>query len=178
METLADALKECGAIKFGEFTLASGKKSSFYVDIKKASTNPRILKMIARCISEVLNTRSIYPDYIACVALGGVPIAVAASLETDLPLLIIRKETKEYGTKDRIVGEIERGRSAVLVEDVTTTGGSVIRATKILRDEGLVIRHVIAVVDREEGAMRNLEDAEIDFISLVKVSDLLKNKTK
>jgi orotate phosphoribosyltransferase len=174
MEPLADALKECGAIKFGEFTLASGKKSNFYVDIKKASTNPRILKLIAHRISDLLNTRSIRADYIGCVALGGVPIAVAASLETDLPLLIIRKETKEYGTKGQIVGEIERGRSVLLVEDVTTTGGSAIRAIKILRDEGLVINHVIAAVDREEGAVKNLEDAEIDFIPLVKVSDLLK----
>ncbi len=103
METLAEALKECGAIKFGDFTLASGKKSRYYVDIKKASTNPRILKIIAHAIKEKIKSHSISADYIGCVALGGVPIAVAVSLETGLPLIIIRKEVKEYGTKGQIV---------------------------------------------------------------------------
>jgi len=173
MQKLAEALKECEAIKFGDFTLASGKKSSFYVDIKKASTNPRILKLIARRIFEVLNTHSIPADYIGCVALGGVPIAVAASLETGLPLLIIRKEAKEYGTKGQIVGDVEPGKRVLLVEDVTTTGGSVLRAIKILRDEGLIIHYVISVVDREEGAAWNLKDAHVDFIPLVRVTDLL-----
>ncbi|VVB85607.1 Orotate phosphoribosyltransferase [uncultured archaeon] len=174
MQGLAEALKECGAIKFGDFTLASGKKSSFYVDIKKASTNPCLLKLIAHSISEVMNAYSIPADYIGCVALGGVPIAVAASLEINLPLLIIRKEAKEYGTKGQIVGDVLPGRRVLLVEDVTTTGGSVLRAIKILKDEGLVIQHVISVVDREEGAASNLADAHVDFIPLVRVTDLLK----
>ncbi len=172
MSSLADALREC--VKYGDFTLASGKKSSYYVDIKKASTEPRLLKMVARGIKEVMDSHSISVDYIGCVALGGVPVAVAVSLETGLPLVIIRKETKDYGTRGQIVGEIQRGRSAVLVEDVTTTGGSVMKAIKILRDEGLTIRHVISVVDREEGADKNLEGAGVDFIPLVKISDLLK----
>ena len=172
MSSLADVLREC--VKYGDFTLASGKKSSYYVDIKKASTEPRLLKIVARRIKEVIDNHSISADYIGCVALGGVPVGVAVSLETGLPLIIIRKETKDYGTKGQIVGEIQRGRSAVLVEDVTTTGGSVLKAIKILRDEGLTIRHVISVVDREEGADKNLAGAGVDFIPLVKISDLLK----
>lgn len=176
MKALADALKECSAVKFGDFILASGKKSKYYIDIKKASTNPRILKLIAHSISEILKLQSISADYIGGVALGGVPIAVAVSLETGLPLLIIRKETKEYGTKGNIVGEIERGKSVILVEDVTTTGDSVIKAIKILRDEGLVIHHVITVVDREEGAINNIACANAEFIPLVSISELLKNE--
>lgn len=172
MSSLADALREC--VKYGDFMLASGKKSTYYVDIKKASTEPRLLRVVARGIKEVMTLHSISADYIGCVALGGVPVAVAVSLETGLPLVIIRKETKDYGTKGQIVGEIERGRSALLVEDVTTTGGSVLKAIKILRDEGLVIRHVISVVDREEGADKNLADAGVDFIPLVSISELLK----
>ena len=172
MDSIADALREC--IKYGDFTLASGKKSSYYVDIKRASTEPRLLKQVACCIKEVIDSHPISVDYIGCVALGGVPVAVAVSLETGLPLVIIRKETKDYGTKGQIVGDIHRGRSAVLVEDVTTTGGSVLKAIKILRDEGLVIRHVISVVDREEGAEKNLAGAGIEFIPLVRISELLK----
>ncbi|HEY9205477.1 MAG TPA: orotate phosphoribosyltransferase [Candidatus Methanoperedens sp.] len=172
MSSLADVLREC--VKYGDFTLASGKKSSYYVDIKKASTEPRLLKMVARSIKEVIDNHSISADYIGCVALGGVPVGVAVSLETGLPLIIIRKETKDYGTKGQIVGEIQRGRSAVLVEDVTTTGGSVLKAIKLLRDEGLTIRHVISVVDREEGADKNLAGAGVDFIPLVGISELLR----
>ncbi len=172
METLAEALKECGAIKFGDFTLASGKKSRYYVDIKKASTNPRILKLIARRISEIL--KSIPADYIGCVALGGVPIAVAAALETELPLIIIRKETKEYGMKGQIIGEFNKGSSVVMVEDVATTGGSVLNAIKTLRDEGLIVNYVIVVVDREDGAGKALAEADVELIPLVRVSELMK----
>ncbi|MBU4374865.1 MAG: orotate phosphoribosyltransferase [Euryarchaeota archaeon] len=173
METLAEALKECGAIKFGDFTLASGKESKYYIDIKKASTNPRMLKLIAHEISEILKHKSIPADYIGGAALGGVPIAVAVSLETGLPLIIIRKEAKEYGTKGQIIGEFDKGSSVVMVEDVATTGGSVLKAIKTLRDEGLVVQHVIVVVDREEGASKSLADADVELIPIVRVSELL-----
>jgi len=174
MKTLRDILKECGAIKFGDFTLASGKKSRYYIDIKKASTKPEILKLIAQRIAKVLKSRSIHADYIGCVALGGVPIAAAVSLETVLPLIILRKETKDYGIKEQIIGDFIRGKSVLMVEDVATTGGSVLKAVKTLRDEGLVVQHVIVVVDREEGAGKSLVDADVELIPLVRVSELLK----
>lgn len=174
VKSLIDALKECGAIKFGDFTLASGKKSKFYVDIKKASMNPELLKLIARRISEIMKLHSINADYIGGVALGGVPIAVSVSLETGSPILMIRKEAKEYGTKGQIVGDVIPGSKVVLVEDVTTTGGSVIKAIQTLKDEGLIIRHVITVVDREEGASESLACADVELIPLVRMSELLK----
>jgi orotate phosphoribosyltransferase len=173
MKTLAEALKECGAIKFGDFTLASGKKSKYYIDIKRASTNPEILKLIAQHIAETLKSRSIHADYIGCVALGGVPIAAAVSLETVLPLIILRKEAKDYGIKEQIIGDFIRGKSVLMVEDVATTGGSVLRAVKTLRGEGLAVRYVIVVVDREEGALAALADAGVELIPLVRVSELL-----
>jgi len=176
MNFLAEALKECGAIKYGDFTLASGKKSKFYVDIKKASMNPELLKLIARRIFELLELRSIKTDYIGGVALGGVPIAVSVSLETGLPLLMIRKEAKDYGTKGQIVGDFVHGRNVLLVEDVTTTGGSVIKAVKTLRHEGLDIQYVITVVDREEGASNALFSVNVELIPLVSMSELIEKK--
>ena len=176
MKDLAEALKECQAIKFGDFTLASGKKSRYYVDIKKASTNPQILKLIAHRISDMMTLRSIRADYVGGVALGGIPVATAVSLETCLPLLMVRKEAKEYGTKGQIVGEPERGKSVVLVEDVTTTGGSVLKAIQILKDEGLSISYVIVVVDREEGASGALAGADVELIPLIRISELLVKK--
>jgi orotate phosphoribosyltransferase len=177
MKNLADALKECGTIEFGDFTLASGKKSRYYVDIKKASTNPELLKLIAARVSETMKLHSINADYIGGVALGGVPIAVSVSLETGSPILMIRKEAKEYGTKGQIVGDVIPGSKVVLVEDVTTTGGSVIKAIQALRDEGLIIRYVITVVDREEGASESLASADVELIPLVRMSELLNEAT-
>jgi orotate phosphoribosyltransferase len=174
MTTLCDNLKECGAIKFGDFTLASGKKSKYYIDIKKASAIPRILKLIACEIAEKIKINSIDADYIGCVALGGVPIAVAASLETNLPLIIIRKEAKEYGTKGQIVGDFIKNSRVLMVEDVATTGGSVLKAIKLLREEGLIIGEVIVVVDREEGAHAALANEGVELTPLIRIRDLLR----
>ncbi len=166
-------MKDCEAIRFGDFTLASGKKSRYYIDIKKAGTDPGILKQIAIEIKNQIQQNSISGDYIGCVALGGVPIAVAVSLETCLPLVIVRKETKDYGTKGQIIGDPKPGSSVILVEDVTTTGGSVLKAIKILKDEGLEVRYVIVVVDREEGASGTLKKIGVQLVPLVRISDLL-----
>lgn len=173
MTTLTDSLKECGAIKSGDFTLSSGKKSKYYIDIKKASASPRILKQVALEISEKIKQHSIKVDYIGCVALGGVPIAVAVSMETGLPLIIIRKEAKEYGTKGQIVGDFIKNSTVLMVEDVATTGGSVLKAIKLLKGEGLIIHQVIVVVDREEGATDALADEGVELIPLVRIGELL-----
>lgn len=172
---LEDKLQECGAVKFGDFTLASGKKSKYYVDVKKAVTKPKILELICEHIADVINDLDIKADYIACVELGAVPIGVMVSVTTGLPLLIIRKTQKDHGVKSRIVGDPEKKRIALLVEDVTTTGGSVISAVKALRDEGLIVRKVISVVDRDEGAEDELSKEGLALISLVKAKTLLED---
>lgn len=172
---LGDILQECGAVKFGDFTLASGKKSRYYVDVKKAVTKPEILKLICEHISDVIIDHNIQADYIACVELGAVPLGVMMSVWTGLPLLIIRKSQKDHGLKSRIVGDLEKKKTALLVEDVTTTGGSVISAVHALRDEGLSVRTVISVVDRDEGANDALAEEGLTLISLVKAKTLLED---
>jgi orotate phosphoribosyltransferase len=172
---LGDVLQGCGAVKFGDFTLASGKKSRYYVDVKKAVTKPEILKLICRHIADVIIDHDIRADYIACVELGAVPIGVMMSVWTGLPLLIIRKAQKDYGLKSRIIGDPEKAKTVLLVEDVTTTGGSVISAVKALRDEGLIVRKVISVVDRDEGAEDELGKEGLDLISLISAKTLLED---
>jgi orotate phosphoribosyltransferase len=170
-EELIEALKACGAVKFGDFTLASGKKSKYYIDIKKASSDPGTLKIIAKQAAAKITKMDI--DIVGGVALGGVPIATAVSLETNLPLLLIRKSAKEYGTGGRFVGDAEEGDRIILLEDVTTSGGSVLEAIGAIRDAGCIIDKVITVVDREDGATENLSEIDVKLIPLVRASDLL-----
>jgi orotate phosphoribosyltransferase len=170
---LIQALKDCGAVKFGDFTLASGRKSTYYIDIKKATSDPGTLKLIASRIVTIIKEQNICVEAIGGVAVGGIPLATAVSLASGLPLVIVRKSLKDYGTGGRFIGDIE-GRSLLMVEDVTTTGGSVIEAIKSLRDEGAVVDTVITVVDRDEGALNGLSALDVKLVPLVSASDLLK----
>ncbi len=169
---LIAALKACGAVRYGDFTLASGKKSKYYIDIKKASTDPKTLKLIAR--QAAFRIKHMDVNIIAGVELGGVPLATAVSMETELPLLIVRKAVKGYGTKSRFVGDIKPEDRLVMLEDVTTSGGSVREAIEVVRETGANVKYVISVVDREEGAIENLKEAHTELVPLVSASDLLK----
>jgi orotate phosphoribosyltransferase len=171
-QELIAALKACGAVRFGDFTLASGKKSKYYIDIKKASTDPKTLKLIAR--QAAFRIKQMDVNIIAGVELGGVPLATAVSMETELPLLIVRKALKDYGTKSRFVGDIKPEDKLVMLEDVTTSGGSVMNAIEVVRETGANIKYVISVVDREEGAKENLKEAGTELVPLVSASDLIK----
>ena len=169
---LIQALKNCGAVKFGDFTLASGRKSTYYVDIKKAITDPATLELIANRIAGIMKERHIRAKAISGVAVGGIPLATAVSLKSGLPLVIIRKSLKEYGTGGRFIGDVA-GRELLMLEDVTTTGGSVMEAIKDLKDEEAVVNMVITVVDRDEGASAGLEDMNVELLPLVRAADLL-----
>lgn len=164
VDELLKRMIEIGALKFGNFTLSSGKKSSVYVDVKLASTYPDILEMITSRIAEAV--KGLEFDRIACVELGGVPIAVAASLKLEKPLIIFRKERKDYGTGGDRIGELKEGEKVLIVEDVITTGKSVISAARRVEESGGTVEAIVAVVDREE--------SDIKVLSLLKLSDLLK----
>ncbi|MBQ4415302.1 MAG: orotate phosphoribosyltransferase, partial [Methanomicrobium sp.] len=101
---IAEILIKYNAIKFGEFTLASGAKSTYYIDIKTASTNPMLLREIGKAIAEKYGSEF---EVVAGVAVGAVPIAVAVSLAANKPYYIIRKEEKDHGLAGKIVGDIK-----------------------------------------------------------------------
>lgn len=170
-DELVDALKACGAVEYGTFTLASGKTSDLYVDIKRASTRPTILREIARRMAPHVRGY----DRIAGVELGAVPIAAAVALETDVPFLILRKEAKLHGTKRAHEGEMRAGDRVAFVEDVVTTGGTLRGAIERLRAEGAVVDRAVAVVDREEGGAEALGAAGVDLVSLLRARDLRKS---
>lgn len=171
-EELISQLKECGAIKFGRFVLTSGAVSDYYVDIKKASTNPKILKKIAETMAEYAEGY----DIIAGMELGAVPLIVALSLQTNIPYVIVRKQKREHGTSKQIEGENVKNKKVLIIEDVTTSGGSVIKTIQILRENKALIDEVIVVVDRESGAEKKIHELDVNFIPLISVKDILKNR--
>ncbi len=167
---IINLLKDCDAIQFGRFILTSGAVSNYYIDIKKASTNPTILKKIVEAMAEYAKDN----DLIAGMELGAVPLAVALSLETGKPYVIIRKEKREHGTEKQIEGMNVKDKKVIIVEDVATSGSSILKSVNILRENKAIIHEVIVVVDRENGTKEKLQKMNINFIPLITVSDILK----
>jgi len=176
MSEISKALEECGALQFGEFTLASGAKSNYYINIKKASTNPRVLYLISQLMAEKMQAENIRPDRIAGIVLGSIPLAAALSMATGIPYVMVRKEQKDHGTKELIEGDLESGDKVLVVEDVITTAGSSVKAIAVLRENGAVVGEIMSVVDREGGGKENLAAIGVSLMSLVKGSELVKGK--
>ena len=168
-EYLISILKDNNVFKTGDFVLSSGKKSNYYIDMKKAITEPNILKTIAELIDQAISSEKI--DKVAGPALGAVTIATALSLKSEIPLLMIRKEKKGYGTSKLIEGELNDGDNVVVVEDVTTTGGSLLKAIKAIQENGGIVKKAFVVVDREEGAISSLNDEGILIEPLISVNE-------
>jgi len=168
---LITLLKENQVVKYGNFTLSSGRESSYYVDMKRAITDPTILNKIAEIITEKIALEKI--DRVAGPALGAIPIVTALSLESKIPMLMIRKSKKDYGTSELIEGDLEADDIVVVVEDVTTTGNSLIKAIQAVSSNGGQIKRAFVVVDREEGAVENLKNEGIDLEPLVTVKDFM-----
>ena len=166
---LIDLLREKEVVKFGKFTLSSGKESDYYVNMKMAITDPKILKTIAEIVSSEISEEKI--DKIAGPALGAVPIATAISLESEKPMLMIRKAKKDYGTSELIEGTLEKGDSVVVVEDVTTTGNSLLKAIKAIEENGGNVKRAVVIVDRDEGAIENLKNEGILLEPILSIND-------
>ena len=176
MTDLKQALKDCGALQFGDFTLASGAKSKYYIDIKRASTDPKVLKLIAEGMAAKLRESNLKVDRIAGIVLGSVPLAAALSLETGIPYVMVRKEKKDHGTGKLIEGVLNSGEKVLVVEDVITSAGSSVKGIATLRAEGAVVEDVFSVIDREAGGSDALADIGVRLSPLVKASDLLRDQ--
>ena len=166
-------MRDCGALQFGDFTLASGAKSKYYIDIKRASTDPKVLKLIAEGMAVKLKELGLKVDRIAGIVLGSVPLAAALSLETGIPYVMVRKEKKDHGTGKLIEGTLNAGEKVLVVEDVITSAGSSVVSIKTLREAGAVVDDVFSVIDREAGGTEALKEIGVRFSPLVRASDLL-----
>ena len=169
--SLADGLLEAGCVKFGEFTLKSGLKSPIYIDLRRVITYPKLLAQVAAAYLPVL--RNLKFQRLAALPYAAIPIATAISLQADYPMIYPRKEAKTYGTKAEIEGEYFEGETAVVVDDVTTTGGSKFEGIEKLTGAGLVVKDVVVLIDRQSGAKEALERAGFHLHAVLTITELL-----
>ena len=159
-QELKKLLIETGAVKTGEFTLSSGKKSDLYVDCRKVTLHPRGAKLIGKIILEKI--KGLKVDAVGGLTLGADPIIGAVVTLSDIPGFIVRKKAKEHGTGQKIEGLIQKGWNVLIVEDVATTGASALQAIEAAEAAGAKVVKVISVVDREEGAAQALKAYDFD----------------
>ncbi len=164
-----------------EVTLASGRKSNFYFDGKQTTLNAEGAYLTGKLMFDLINNLPVKIDAVGGPTIGADPIASAISVVSFLekkPLnaFIVRKEPKMHGKKLWIEGNkhLAKGSTVAIVEDVITTGGSILKAINIVENEGLKIGAVIVLVDREEGGKENIESAGYKLYSIFKKSDILK----
>lgn len=153
----------------GDFVLSSGRRSRYYFDKYLFETKPQILRPLSKLLAQQM---PMGVDRIAGPELGAVALATAASLETGIPFVIVKKSTKEYGTQRAVEGEIHPGERVVVIEDVMTTGTQAIVSAEKLRALGVEVLFILGIVDREEGARENVEAAGFQFRSLFIRSEL------
>lgn len=157
----------------GEFKLRSGMTSNEYFDKYRFESNPHLLYSVGERMHHAAVRSMEKPDYFAGLEMGGIPLAVVLSWQSLVPTLFVRKVAKEYGTCQFVEGiDNVEGKNIVLVEDVITTGGQVVKSTNQLRELGANITTVIAAIDREQGGRENLEKAGLKLVSVFTASEL------
>jgi orotate phosphoribosyltransferase len=165
---LASKVKSISELK-GSFTLRSGAISDTYFDKYKFESNPELLFEICMKMKDLLPNDT---EIIAGLELGGIPIVTVLSQITKIPAAFIRKEPKEYGTCNYAEGADMLNKKIVLIEDVVSSGGAIIDATKKMREDGLEVDLAICVIDRQSGGKELLEAEGIKLLSVLTKKDL------
>ncbi len=171
-------LHQKGIIKFGDFTLASGKKSSYYVDLRLVPSYPhKFREMVKYLENEIVQDIGLAKfDSIVSVPTGGLVIASALAIETVKPLIYVRSKPKDYGTSKSVEGKIHDGMNVVMIDDVATTGGSVVNAIKSLKEVNISIKDAYVIVNRMEGAKEALSELGVkmhSILDILQISEIL-----
>ena len=162
---------ELGIIKFGNFTLKSGIESPFYVDLRPLSSSPQLLKTLANNLLELVERVNF--DLICGVPYAALPMGTTMSLASGIPLIIKRKENKGYGTKRMVEGVYHDGQNCLLVEDVITSGQSLLETIEEIEREGLKVSDIVVVLDREQGGIEKLKAKGYTVHTLFTINEVI-----
>ena len=154
-ETIFQGLVDTGCFRLGSFTLKSGLVSPFYLDLRRISSSPRLMRLVAKAYASILPDVRI--DRIAGIPVAAVPFSTALSLETDIPMIYPRMNSKSHGTGNRVEGNFKEGERVVLIDDLITTGKSKIEAAEILRSEGLEVNQLAVLLERGRQGRMDME---------------------
>ncbi len=171
--SLAKALLDIGALRFGSFTLASGKKSGYYLDVRIIPSFPDVYSLVVNAYraaaKDIGESRF---GAVAGVATAGVTMSSPLAYVMRKPMLYVRKEDKGHGLGKLVEGKAGRGSKVLVLDDVATTGGNIISAAEALRGEGYVVDTALVLVDRLEGGSENLRAAGVKLVAVTNVKEL------
>ena len=177
VKEFATFLHQNRALKFGDFTLSSGKSSSYYVDLRLVSSFPHPFRKMIKSLQDIISEEIGFDNFdcFASVPTGGLVIASALAMETVKPLIYVRTKPKEHGTTKSIEGKIEQGMKVLMIDDVATTGGSMINSIKILKEAGAVVTDAYVIMNRLEGADKMLESEGVKIHQLTDIIEITKS---
>jgi len=171
LEPLIKSIKACAYLE-GDFITRAGKPTHYYIDKYLFSTNPATLSPLVESLLTLLPPSETY-DRLAAPELGAVPIAAVLSVAVGKPFVIVKKESKGYGTQKLVEGYYQDGDRVVVIEDILTTGGAALRACEVIQSLGMRVTQVVGVIDREEGAISNLESKGFKTQALISRTQLM-----
>lgn len=168
---LAEGLLQAGCVKFGSFTLKSGLISPIYIDLRLLASHSALLAEVGAAFIPLLE--KLHFDRLAALPYAAMPIGTAISLQSGWPMIYPRKEAKTYGTRAEIEGQFAPGETAVVIDDLATTGGSKFEAIEQLTGAGLVVKDVVVLIDRQSGAREALEKEGYQLHAVLTLTGLL-----
>lgn len=170
-EELANKLFDIGVIKFGDFTFKSGIRSNNYVDMRLAMSYPDILQELALCLKDI--QQQCHADIVCAVPYAAVPVTTIFSLASSIPMIMARKEAKNHGTKNMIEGVYVSGQECLIIEDVITTGASILETITTVEAAGLKVKDVVVLIDREQGGRDNITNHGYNLHAVFTLQELL-----
>ena len=177
VKEFATFLYEKKIIRFGDFTLASGVKSPYYIDLRLVPSFPHEYRKMIKGLQNLIAEDIGFEDFHSLVSVPTGGLIVAASLATEIvkPLIYVRKQAKEHGTGKAVEGVTCQDMKLLMIDDVVTSGGSVINAIKLIKEENMIVTDTYAIVDRMEGATQTLQAEGVKLHSLLTINDITRS---